>query len=73
MNIDLFKRPKSNEFVDFYEQVDSIRYDEHLHTDTWWTDVWSISQYRAECNAIMFEISNTIADTIFDKELWIKK
>ena len=63
-DLKLNKRPRSSEFVNFYNDLNDIRFDKDFHDENWWVDTYYVKQYEARVNSVMCEITWTIDEAL---------
>lgn len=59
-----YLRPNSSEFVNFYNDLNDIRFDKDFDDRNWWVDTYSVKQYESQVNTTMSEITWIINEAL---------
>ena len=59
-----YLRPYSSEFVNFYNDLNDIRFDKDFDDQNWWVDTYCVKQYESHVNSIMWEITSVIDEAL---------
>ncbi len=59
-----YLRPNSSEFVNFYNDLNDIRFDKDFDDRNWWVDTYCVKQYESQVNSIMSEITWIISEAL---------
>lgn len=59
-----YLRPNSSEFVNFYNDLNDIRFDKDFDDRNWWVDTYSVKQYVSQVNSAMWEITWIIGEAL---------
>lgn len=59
-----YLRPNSSEFVNFYNDLNDIRFDKDFDDRNWWVDTYCVKQYESQVTGIMWEITSAIDEAL---------
>lgn len=59
-----YLRPNSLVFINFYNDLNDIRFDKDFDDRNWWVDTYSVKLYEAQVTGVMWEITWAIDDAL---------
>lgn len=59
-----YVRPYTSEFVNFYNDLNDIRFDKDFDDQSWWVDTYCVKQYESQVNGVMWEIISVIDEAL---------
>ena len=59
-----YLRPNSLVFINFYNDLNDIRFDKDFDDRNWWVDTYSVKQYESQVNSVMWEITSVIDEAL---------
>jgi len=59
-----YLRPNSLVFINFYNDLNDIRFDKDFDDQNWWVDTYCVKQYESQVNSIMWEITSVIDEAL---------